>query len=141
MINKIATDYGVITINRSAVEDLIEEALLPWKGSVFECNYRDQSQEMIIRLAGYQSYRDTKIEELDGGIFIRMPIVMKFGLSIKDVTGSIIESLAGQLRTCLGFEVTGIEVRVTGMIYKGGITKRNIIATYSDSEGMRLRDE
>jgi uncharacterized alkaline shock family protein YloU len=84
---------------------------------------------MMVRLGNFDSLAETVVEMTEKGLFIRLYVMMRFGLSINEMTAGIMDNLAFSLMEYVELPIYNIEIIVTGMLSKN-VAKRNIEMDY-----------
>ncbi len=133
MLHQETNEYGVITVDNAFLNQLIKDSLKPFEGRVWKANYKGKSQDFLIKLGNYDALSEQVVKETEKGIYIRIYLLIKFGLSMGTMSKSIIDNIADTLTNDLGLNIDDIEVVITGMIMTKGIAKRNVVYKYSNN--------
>ncbi|MBR3296632.1 MAG: Asp23/Gls24 family envelope stress response protein [Firmicutes bacterium] len=141
MLKRIQNERGAVSIDENIISDMIARGIRNYSGNVWIANYKGiQTDDWMIALGNIGALAEKKISlEEDGSVFVRVYLVMRIGLSIKDVAGSIIESVRRGVEEQLCMELSDVEVIITGMMSpKGRVVKRHI--TVSLRNGLTEED-
>ena len=141
MLKRIQNERGAVSIDENIISDMIARGIRNYSGNVWIANYKGiQTDDWMIALGNIGALAEKKISlEEDGSVFVRVYLVMRIGLSIKDVAGSIIESVRRGVEEQLCMELSDVEVIITGMMSpKGRVVKRYI--TVSLRNGLTEED-
>ena len=112
------TELGDISFQESVFESIVFEAAKP---------YLDEEKLYFDRRRGWgKSLRGNRNDEMAGvdiwtdeeGTHFEVPVVLRFGVSIKGVTGDLIEGIRKGFRKLTGEEPASILVQVTGTLSK-----------------------
>ncbi|MBP5746620.1 MAG: hypothetical protein J6W58_10015 [Lachnospiraceae bacterium] len=131
MLYQKTNEYGVISVDNTFLNQLIKDALKPFEGRAWKANYKGRSQDFLIKLGNFDALSEQVIKESDKGIYIKIYLIVKFGISLGAVTSAIIDSLADILLNDLEAKIDDIEVVISGMIMTKGIVKREIVYSYN----------
>ncbi len=138
MLYQKTNEYGVISVDNTFLNQLIKEALKPFEGRAWKANYKGRSQDFLIKLGNFDALSEQVIKESENGVYIRIYLIVRFGISLGAVTSAIIDSLADVLSNDLDAKIDDIEVVISGMIMTKGIVKREIVYSYkqkNDEQG------
>ena len=141
MLKRIQNARGAVSIDETIISDMIARGIRNYSGNVWIANYKGiQTDDWMIALGNIGALAEKKISlEEDGSVFVRVYLVMRIGLSIKDVAGSITESVRRGVEEQLCMELSDVEVIITGMMSpKGRVVKRHI--TVSLRNGLTEED-
>ena len=141
MLKRIQNERGAVSIDENIISDMIARGIRNYSGNVWIANYKGiQTDDWMIALGNIGALAEKKISlEEDGSVFVRVYLVMRIGLSIKDVAGSITESVRRGVEEQLCMELSDVEVIITGMMSpKGRVVKRHI--TVSLRNGLTEED-
>ena len=133
MLHQRTNEYGVITVDNAFLNQLIKESLKPYEGRVWKANYKGRSQDFMIKLGNMDALSELTVKQTDKGIFIRVPLLIRFGLSMGDLAHAVIHNISDALVNDLELEIDDIEVCITGMIMQKGIAKRNVTYRYRNN--------
>ena len=134
MLHQEVNDFGVITIDNTFLNQLIRDSLKPFEGKVWRANYKGKGQDFLIKLGNYDALSELIVNESEKGVFIRIYLLAKFGVSLGSVADSLIDNISDVLKNDLGLKIDNIEVVFTGLIMKKGIAKRQIVYQYNYNE-------
>ncbi len=115
MLTSETNEYGVITLNDDLVYQLFTEAIRPWEGK-----------------AKYVGDKTVRFGE--DGLFVYAALSLKFGTSIADVCGSIIDAVAEGVTNYLDMPIEDIVLEVVQMTTSKTAVKRNVKVIYRGSE-------
>ena len=138
MLYQKTNEYGVISVDNTFLNQLIKEALKPFEGRAWKANYKGRSQDFLIKLGNFDALSEQVIKESENGVYIRIYLIVRFGISLGAVSSAIIDSLADVLSNDLDAKIDDIEVVISGMIMTKGIVKREIVYSYkhkNDEQG------
>jgi len=113
MIFREDTPQGVISVNKTVVNQLIQEALRPFQGKV----------KLLNRVAKYSA----------NGIYIKLSFSVIIGESIKDIMDYIMAFLSNAIVESLELQIDDIVLYLAGVhTKKGNTSPREIILSYRD---------
>ena len=138
MLYQKTNEYGVISVDNTFLNQLIKDALKPFEGRAWKANYKGRSQDFLIKLGNFDALSEQVIKESENGVYIRIYLIVRFGISLGAVSSAIIDSLADVLSNDLDAKIDDIEVIISGMIMTKGIVKREIVYSYkhkNDEQG------
>ena len=130
MLYQETNEYGVISIDNTFLNQIIRESLKPYEGKAWKANYKGKSSDIFIKLGQIEALADQEIKESERGIYIKIYLIVKFGISLGAVTGAIINNIADVLKNDLELEIDDIEVVITAMMMNKNIVKRDIVYSY-----------
>lgn len=133
MLKRIQNERGAVSIDENIISDMIARGIRPYSGKVWIANYKGiQTDDLMIALGNIGAIAEKSISFDDRGrLFVRVYLVMRIGTSIKDVAGSIINSVVHGVTEQLRLELSDVEVIVTGMMSpRGRVVKRSITMSY-----------
>ena len=73
------------------------------------------TKELVNRLGRKSLSKGVKVDVLDGIVTVSLAMNMKFGYSIKDVTGTVQEKVRAAIENMTGLEVADVNIRVAGV--------------------------
>ena len=73
------------------------------------------TKELVNRLGRKSLSKGVKVDVLDGIVTVSLAMNMKFGYSIKDVTGKVQEKVRAAIENMTGLEVADVNIRVAGV--------------------------
>ncbi|MDD3537212.1 MAG: hypothetical protein PHH65_02990 [Eubacteriales bacterium] len=129
MLYREVNTIGAVSINHSVVDELIADAFQPYEKKAWLANYKGGVSDVMIRIRNFDALAEKVVTMSEKGIFIRLYIMLRFGSSIADVTGGIMDRLAFSLMEYLELPIDNIEIVVTGMLSKN-VARRNIRTDY-----------
>ena len=134
MLHQETNEYGVISIDNTFLNQIIRESLKPYEGKAWKANYKGKTSDIFIKLGNMDALADQVIKESDKGIYIKVYLIVKFGVSLGAVTGSIINNLADVLENDLELKVDNIDIVITAMMMNKNVVKRDIVYSYKDHD-------
>ncbi len=130
MLHQETNEYGVISIDNTFLNQLIKDSLRDYEGKAWSANYKGRSQDFLVRLGTFDALSEIKASESERGIKIRIPLMVKFGLSMSTLADHVIKYIVDTLKNDLGLKIDEIEIIITGMIMSKGIAKRSVVFRY-----------
>ena len=112
-----------------AIDEIIADTLRPYEDKVWLANYKGPVSDVMVRLGNFDSLAETVVKMTEKGLFIRLYVMLRFGLSINETTAGIMDNLAFSLLEYIELPIYNIEIIVTGMLSKN-VAKRNIKMDY-----------
>ena len=134
MLHQETNEYGVITVDNAFLNQLIKESLKPYEGKVWKANYKGGSHDFMIKLGNYDSLSEMDLKETEAGVYIRIYLLVKFGVSMGTVAKALIDNISDSLENDFDLKIDNIEIVITGIIMKKGIAKRNVVYKYKHDE-------
>ena len=130
MLYQETNEYGVISIDNTFLNQIIKESLKPYEGKAWKANYKGKSSDFFIKIGNIDALADQEIKESEKGIYIKIYLIVKFGISMGSVSKAIIDNITDVLINDLELKVDDIEVVITAMMMNKNIVKRNIVYNY-----------
>ena len=127
MLHQETNEYGVITVDNTFLNQLIKESLAPYEGKVWKANYKSKSQNFLIKLGNFDALSEMEVKTTEKGIYIRIYLMTKFGVSLGTVSGALIDNIADSLENDLELTVDNIEVVISGIITPISCRKKSSI--------------
>jgi len=121
MLTQYENEYGVISLDEGLVYQLISDSLKPWEGKA--------------RIAG-----DREVRLSENGIYIFVPLGLKFGSSISEISRSVIAYIADAVANSLELPIDDIVVKIAQISTSKTTVKKGIKISYSgreDEEGQQ----
>ncbi len=132
MIYQEKNEFGVITVDDAFLNQLIKESLHPFEGKVWLANYKGRSSNFAVKLGNIDSLAEKTVKTTEEGLYIKLFLLVKFGVSIREVCSSIFQSLSAAIEEDLELTVDDFVIEITGVWAKNGIGKRNMIISYKN---------
>ncbi len=132
MIYQEKNEFGVITVDDAFLNQLIKESLKAYEGKAWLANYKGKSSNFAIKLGNIDSLAEKKVKTTEQGLYIKLYLMVKFGVSIKEVCGHIFDTLSAAIEEDLELTVDDFVVEITGVWAKNGIGKRSMIVSYKN---------
>lgn len=129
MLYREVNQLGALSINKAVIEEIIADSLRPYENRVWLAHYKGTVSDMMVRLGNFDALSDALVEMTEKGLFIRLYVMMRFGLSINDTTAEIMDNLVSSLLEYVEIPIYNIEIVLTGMLSKN-VAKRNIVMDY-----------
>ncbi len=111
MLTQIENRYGIISYDTSLMDQMINEALAPYK-DCFKLLKKESDMSV-------------------GGVSVRLNVQLKFGISIQEFSGSVLRSIGNRIEENLELPVRSVELVISG-IYSKKTVKRNIVIEYNN---------
>ncbi len=124
---------GVITYNKLIVEQLIAQALAPYKKKVYLARYRGPSSDLSVKIGNFDALEEREIRMTPNGVYIRLCVMIRMGQSISQLCRDIIDRLAGDIEEQLQLPVDNIVIQVTGVLAKKPVA-RHLYMDYKSKE-------
>ena len=131
MAIRVKTEYGVVSYGNPLFYKTIDDALAPFKGEVFLANYRGAFMDALVEAKQFTWLAERHVSASSKGVFIKIFVMIKFGVSISKTTSAILNSIASELTSIYELPIDDIEIVVTGVISKK-VAKRDIHIRYRD---------
>lgn len=119
MLLKQNTTLGTLTYSRQIIDQIIQKAFEEVAGSLWLANYRGGVSDVLVRLGGFESIAETKVEDRDGKLYILLYVVSRIGESITENGEIVMRSILRDVTEQLELPVDNIEIQVTGSVSKG----------------------
>ena len=140
MLTRINNEKGIISFDETLIDQTVQEALRPFRGSVWLANYKGPSSDWMILLGNYESMAEKRVSMSDKGVFVRLYLLIRIGTSISEVANSLCSFIADVITGQLQLPLDNVEVVVTGMVSKNAV-KRDIRFDYRSLEAARKEAE
>ena len=138
MLTRVTNEKGVISFDEAVIDQIVQEAMRPYKGSAWLAHYKGASSDWMILLGNYESMAEKQVQMTERGVFVRLYLLIKIGTSISEVSKSLCTFIANVITEQLQLKLDNVEVVVTGMVSKNAV-KRDIRYDYRSiaaAEGM-----
>ena len=112
----VRTDIGKIVIQNNSIREIVKKAVDDLGGRVSITNKKGRPQGLF----GDDS-RDIEIEIIDGRLSIKTYIVIRFGISIHNVTSRIMDSVCSDIELLTGQKPASITINVAGVMVIRGL--------------------
>lgn len=116
MLTQIDNKNGIISYDDSLIEQIINEALKPFKGSY----------KMVRTSFGMKS----------NGMSVSLDLRLKFGTSINEFSSSVLSSIANRIENNLELPVYKISLFISG-VYSKKVARRNILIEYDNKSEIK----
>lgn len=127
MLTQITNNYGVLTVTRQIIDQIIEHAFESLDGKLWLANYRGTVSDVLLKFGGFDSIAEKKVEMHDDKLFIRLYVVTRLGESIAENCGTVMLRIMKDVTEMLEIPIDNIETVVTGAVTKNNnIVKRDV---------------
>ena len=117
---------GTVNIDDSVICQIIEETVeVEFKGRVWISNKKSQVSSFMTKFGGRNVTDDIEMYLERGQVYVKMYIIIKFGLSIKGTTDELIQRLKETIEEKSLMPVKEVTLVVNGVMAKH-VAKRNI---------------
>ena len=117
---------GTISIHTSVICQLIEEMVeTEFSGRVWISDKQGQDSSFIMKIGAQDVTDDIEMYLENGQLFVKLYVVLRFGLSIKQVTNALIGRLKETIAENTAIPVREITVVVAGVMSRQ-LARRNI---------------
>ena len=131
MLTQITNASGTLTISKQIIEQIIEHAFEPLEGKLWLANYRGAVSDVLVKLGGFDSIAEKKVEMHEDMLFIRLYVVSRLGESITENCMQVMHCIAKDVTELLEIPLDNIEVIVTGTVSKNNnIAKRDLSLSF-----------
>ncbi len=130
MLTQIENEYGVITLNELLVEQIVDDALLPFRGRVWCAHYRGPASALVLRVSGIEALKHREIRQTEKGIYIKVYLIFRFGVPMRSTCSRILDYIGDQIENCLELSVDNIELQITGTLSRK-VARRSISFDYN----------
>lgn len=110
-MKNIASELGEIKIHRNLIAQITEAAALQVEGVA---SLAVTTEEWLSRLLNYFKFTGIKVE-LGRTLRVEVPILVKFGYNIPDVSNHVQEEILKALANSLNIETAFIVVKIKGL--------------------------
>ena len=114
MLIRITNDRGAVSFRENVIEQIIRNALAPFEGKVWTVSVSGTGKE---------------IRMTDRGVYVKIYVAIRFGVSIRNSLDSIISAIANDVTDKLGLPIDNIVVNVTAVVSRNA-AKRDITLDY-----------
>ena len=133
MLTQIHNEFGSLTVSKQIIDQIIDRAFAPLEGKLWLANYRGAVSDVFIKIGGFDSIAEKKVEMRENKLFIRLYVVSRLGESITENCGLVMKRIAKDVTELLELPLDNIEVVVTGTISKNNnIVKRELTLDFQD---------
>ncbi len=119
MLLKQNTTLGTLTYSRQIIDQIIQKAFEEVKGRLWLANYRGGVSDVLVRLGGFESIAETRVEDHDGKLYILLYVVSRIGESITENGDIVMRRILSDVTEQLELPIDNIEIQVTGSVSKG----------------------
>lgn len=124
------TNLGEIHFSDSVIYKIVAEAVEHCGGKVEILNYKGKYMNVVPGIASKMNLYDEEVggiqvKEGEEGLIITVYVVIRFGTSIKETTGRIIDYIYEYMEKIMASRPEKVKVVVTGTLSKN-IAKRHI---------------
>lgn len=124
------TNLGQIHFSQSVIHKIVTEAVERCGGKVEILNYKGKYMNVVPGIASRMNLYDEEaggiqVKEGEEGVIITVYVVIRFGTSIKETTGRIIDYIYEYMEKIMASKPESVKVVVTGTLSKN-IAKRHI---------------
>ena len=124
----VQTDMGKITLPKSVIGNIVMDVVDSFDGNVILSDSKGRIHKLAYKLGTKEEANNIEVEMTEGGIDIRVYVILRFGMSIKNITHNLIDELRSEIKQASGITAVNISIVVTGMMSKK-IAPRNIEVT------------
>lgn len=124
MLYKVQTENGAIMVFKEAIACIITKVIEEFEGSVLIASQKGKISNFMAKIGGKEEAGAIEITNGKNGLDIRIYVLIRFGTSIRKITGLIIDRITTQVKET-GIPVNSVSVVITGVFSKQ-IAKRNI---------------
>ena len=133
MLTQFTNALGSLTVSRQIIDQIIEHAFATVEGRLWLANYRGPVSDVLVKIGGFDSIAEKKVEMHEDKLFIRLYVVSKLGESITENCGLVMQRVAKDVTELLEVPLDNIEIVVTGAVSKNrNIVKRDITLDFRD---------
>lgn len=119
-------EYGVISIDNNIIIQSIKDTIKSFDGKVWLANYKGKQNDFLVKLGNFDSLSQIDLSEGPDGIYVRVYIITRFGMSISTVVNELFHVLSNILSEDLELRIDDIVVELTGVVSSKGIKERSI---------------
>ena len=130
MLYKEKNEYGIISLDEILIEQIINDALAPYKGSVYLAYYRGTVSDIFIRMGNFKAMEEKIVRLTEDGLYVKLFLMVKLGTPLRSTLEDIVQSVARRIKEELEIEVDNVVAVVTAM-YSKQASKRNIVVKYN----------
>lgn len=123
MLTQYDNSFGALTVSRQIVDQIVDHAFESARGSLWLANYKGGVSDVLVKIGGFDSIAEKKVEMRDGKLFLRLYVVSRLGESITENCGTVMQRIAKDVTELLEMPLDNIEIVVTGTVSKN----RNIV--------------
>ncbi len=133
MLYRMENSYGTISLDRTLVNQIIQNAMSQYSGRIWQANYKGSQSDAAIALGSISSLAETRLTVTDQGIKLTIYVIIKFGESINSICRSVVQNIADDLKALLNADIDDIEMIVTAVLSKRA-SPREIVFTYRNRD-------
>lgn len=117
---------GTVSINESVICQIIEETVQSeFAGRVWISSKKSPASSLMTKLGAKDATDDIEMYLENGQVYLKMFVILKFGVSIKNTTAQLISRLKEAIAENAAMPVKEITLIVNGVVSKQ-IARRNI---------------
>lgn len=125
---KETNEFGKITINDNAIAELVVSEIRNYNNDLYITNSKGKRTSKVYKSVGGSSATNIDIQYEDDKLFIKIYLIVRFGMSIKKTTDELMENIRSQIKMATGHNPKAITIVVTGVKSKK-VARRNIEVT------------
>ena len=123
MLTQYHNSFGALTVSRQIIDQIVEHAFQSVEGKLWLANYKGGVSDVLVKIGGFDSIAEKKVEMREDKLFIRLYAVSRLGESITENCGTVMRRIAKDVTELLEVPLDNIEIVVTGTVSKN----RNIV--------------
>lgn len=122
---KEKTDFGNIVIGEDTIAEIVLSEIRKYKNRIYITNSKGKRTSKVYKSVGGSSAANIDVDIENNLINIKVYLIFKFGLSIKNTTEELMENIRKQIEIATGKNPRTITIVITGVVSKK-IARRNI---------------
>lgn len=124
----VQTDMGKITFPKGVIGNIVMDVVDSFDGKVILSNSKGRIHKLAYKLGTKEEANNIEVEINGDGIDVRIYVILRFGISIKNITHNLIDEIRSEIKQASGLTAENISIVVTGMMSKK-VAPRNIEVT------------
>ena len=133
MLTRTENQYGKISLDKTLVYQILQNAMEPWAGKAWIANYKGQQSDAAVLLGSLYTLYEVHMEMRKRGLFLRVYLMIRFGESISEICRNICQTIVDDTKALLGLDVDDVELVVTAVLSKRA-SQREIVFTYRNMD-------
>lgn len=124
----LETEMGRIELPKSVIGSIVMDVVDGFDGKVILSDSKGRVHKLAYKLGAMEEANNIEIEENEDSIDLRVYVILRFGVSIKETANQLINEIRSAIKEASGITVDNVSVVIKGMISKK-VAPRNIEVT------------
>lgn len=124
----IENEMGKIELPKSVIGSIVIDVVESFDGKVILSDSKGRVHKLAYKLGAMEEANNIEIEGGENGMDMRVYVILRFGVSIKETTNQLINEIKSAVKEESGITIDNISIVIKGMMSKK-IAPRNIEVT------------